>query len=73
MKIGNILSTFIWLFSKSFGWFVISRIIGGLSEGNVQLSVAIVSDVTTQETRSKGLVNINYLIHLLLLSLIIIY
>ncbi|CAG8559592.1 7406_t:CDS:2 [Acaulospora morrowiae] len=53
--IGNILSTFIWLFSKSFGWFVLSRVVGGLSEGNVQLSVAIVSDVTTKETRSKGL------------------
>ncbi|CAG8454946.1 3848_t:CDS:2 [Acaulospora colombiana] len=53
--IGNILSTFIWIFSKSFGWFVLSRVVGGLSEGNIQLSVAIVSDVTTQKTRSRGL------------------
>ncbi|CAG8608876.1 3274_t:CDS:2 [Paraglomus occultum] len=53
--IGNILSTCLWVFAKSFGWFVCSRIVGGLSEGNVQLSIAIVSDVTTQESRSKGL------------------
>ncbi|CAG8459726.1 433_t:CDS:2 [Dentiscutata heterogama] len=53
--IGNILSTLIWLFSKSFGLFVLSRIIAGLSEGNVQLSIAIISDVTSKESRSKGL------------------
>ncbi|CAG8439662.1 10900_t:CDS:2 [Ambispora gerdemannii] len=53
--IGNILSTILWLFAKSFGWFVLARIVGGLCEGNVQLSIAIVSDVTTRETRSKGL------------------
>ncbi|PKK75040.1 MFS general substrate transporter [Rhizophagus irregularis] len=53
--IGNIISTFLWLFARSFGWFVLARIVGGLSEGNVQLSIAIVSDVTTQKTRSRGL------------------
>ncbi|CAG8462557.1 5575_t:CDS:2 [Funneliformis caledonium] len=53
--IGNILSTLIWLFAKSFGWFVLARVVGGLSEGNVQLSIAIVSDVTTHKSRSKGL------------------
>ncbi|KAG0258941.1 hypothetical protein DFQ27_004371 [Actinomortierella ambigua] len=34
---------------------VLSRIIGGLSEGNVQLSIAVISDITTPATRSKGL------------------
>ncbi|KAG9297135.1 hypothetical protein G9A89_019416 [Geosiphon pyriformis] len=53
--IGNILSTFLWLFAKSFSWFVWARVVGGLSEGNVQMSIAIMSDVTTRETRSKGL------------------
>ncbi|CAG8605944.1 4804_t:CDS:2, partial [Scutellospora calospora] len=53
--IGNILSTIIWLFSKSFGFFVLSRIVAGLSEGNVQLSIAIISDVTSKKSRSKGL------------------
>ncbi|CAJ0651037.1 10113_t:CDS:2 [Entrophospora sp. SA101] len=52
----------IWLFAKSFGLFVLARVIGGLSEGNVQLSIAIVSDVTTHNSRSKGLVRIAFAI-----------
>lgn len=35
--------------------YLLSRIIGGLSEGNVQLSTAIISDVTTPSTRSRSL------------------
>ncbi|RUS18197.1 major facilitator superfamily domain-containing protein [Endogone sp. FLAS-F59071] len=53
--IGNILSTLTWCFANTFSLFLLSRVIGGLSEGNVQLSVAIISDVTTKETRSWGL------------------
>ncbi|KAF9996430.1 hypothetical protein BGZ79_009819 [Entomortierella chlamydospora] len=30
-------------------------VIGGLSEGNVQLSIAMISDITTPATRSRGL------------------
>ena len=44
-----------WLFSGSFELFVLSRVIGGLSEGNVQLSIAMISDITTPATRSRGL------------------
>lgn len=46
----------LWIFSKSFTVFVFSRIVGGLTEGNVQMSIAMISDVTTTETRSRGLV-----------------
>ncbi|GAA5804208.1 MFS, DHA1 sub-family [Helicostylum pulchrum] len=53
--IGNILSTVVWLFSCSFNLFLVSRVIAGLSEGNVQLSIAIISDVTTPEKRSRSL------------------
>lgn len=53
--VGNIASCLIWMFSKSFGIFVLSRVVGGLSEGNVQLSISIISDITTEATRSKGL------------------
>ncbi|KAI9204751.1 major facilitator superfamily domain-containing protein [Polychytrium aggregatum] len=53
--IGNGLSMLLWIFSKSFSVFVLSRIIGGLTEGNVQMSIAMISDVTTPETRSRGL------------------
>ncbi|KAI8822999.1 major facilitator superfamily domain-containing protein [Fimicolochytrium jonesii] len=53
--IGNGVSMLLWIFSKSFGVFVWSRIIGGLTEGNVQMSIAVISDITTAETRSRGL------------------
>ncbi|KAJ3286589.1 hypothetical protein HK104_008962 [Borealophlyctis nickersoniae] len=53
--IGNGVSMLLWIFSKSFTTFVLSRIVGGLTEGNVQMSIAIISDLTTVETRSKGL------------------
>ncbi|KAF9427288.1 hypothetical protein BGZ76_002396 [Entomortierella beljakovae] len=53
--LGNLVSCGVWLFSSSFELFVLSRIIGGLSEGNVQLSIAMISDITTPATRSKGL------------------
>nr|XP_031862912.1 uncharacterized protein CI109_001386 [Kwoniella shandongensis]KAA5529984.1 hypothetical protein CI109_001386 [Kwoniella shandongensis] len=52
---GNIISAMIWIQSTSFASFLLSRLVGGLSEGNVQLSTAIISDVTTASTRSKSL------------------
>ncbi|KAK2466289.1 hypothetical protein APHAL10511_001931 [Amanita phalloides] len=53
--IGNILSAIVWIKSTTFASYMLSRVIGGLSEGNVQLAIAILSDVTTPETRSKTL------------------
>ncbi|KAL7419582.1 hypothetical protein Q5752_005494 [Cryptotrichosporon argae] len=53
--VGNIASAVIWLYSTSFSTYLLSRTVGGLSEGNVQLSTAIISDVTTASTRSKSL------------------
>jgi predicted MFS family arabinose efflux permease len=37
---------------------MLAREIGGLSDGNVQLAIAIISDVTTPATRAKGLASI---------------
>ena len=53
--LGNILSALIWFFSKNFNHFLLSRVVAGLSEGNVQLSIAMISDLTTTANRSKGL------------------
>lgn len=55
--IGNMLSTGLWVFAKRFEGLVLSRILAGLSEGNVQMSIAMITDVTTKEKRSKGLVS----------------
>jgi hypothetical protein len=69
IKVGNILSAWFWIFSKQFGYFVLARVIGGLSEGNVQISVAMITDITTKETRSKGLVSFTALVKILRLLL----
>ncbi|KAF7726045.1 hypothetical protein EC973_009110 [Apophysomyces ossiformis] len=54
-RLGNIVSTTIWFFARSFTTFLVARIIAGFSEGNVQLSIAIISDVTQPERRSRNL------------------
>jgi len=46
----------LWAVSHNFTLFVIARIIGGLSKGNVSLSTAIVADILPQEKRGKGMV-----------------
>lgn len=58
MQLGVALSYAVWAVSHSFVLFVVARIIGGVSKGNVSLSTAIVTDVTTPEKRSKGMVRI---------------
>ncbi|KAF9476507.1 MFS general substrate transporter [Pholiota conissans] len=56
--IGNILSALIWIQSTSFASYMLSRVVGGLSEGNVQLAIAILSDVTSPATRSRALAHV---------------
>ncbi|KAL0568856.1 hypothetical protein V5O48_013122 [Marasmius crinis-equi] len=56
--IGNILSAVVWIQSTTFASYMLSRVIGGLSEGNVQLAIAILSDVTTPENRAKALAHV---------------
>jgi len=34
-----------------------ARIIGGISKGNVSLSFAVISDITTPSKRAKGMVS----------------
>jgi len=56
--IGNILSALVWIKSTTFASYMLSRAIGGLSEGNVQLAIAILSDITTPKNRAKALAHI---------------
>ncbi|KLO18093.1 MFS, DHA1 sub-family [Schizopora paradoxa] len=56
--VGNILSAIVWIQSTSFASYMLSRAIGGLSEGNVQLAIAIISDITTPESRGKALAHV---------------
>ncbi|XP_065516535.1 major facilitator superfamily domain-containing protein 10 isoform X3 [Lathamus discolor] len=53
--IGLITSYSLWAASRTFGVFLLSRIIGGISKGNVSLSTAIVADLHSPKARSKGM------------------
>ncbi|BGP27651.1 MFS transporter, tetracycline transporter [Rhodotorula toruloides] len=53
--VGNVVSALLWLLAGNFAIYAASRVVGGLSEGNVQLSIAAISDVTTPETRARSL------------------
>jgi predicted MFS family arabinose efflux permease len=48
---GNILSVALWVLAVDFRTFLASRIVGGLSEGNVQLATAIATDISSEEQR----------------------
>lgn len=48
---GNILSVLLWVVAVDFRTFLASRIVGGLSEGNVQLATAIATDISDPGSR----------------------
>lgn len=48
---GNILSVLLWVAAVDFRTFLASRVVGGLSEGNVQIATAIASDISDENSR----------------------
>lgn len=54
---GMAISYAVWAASRSFKAFLASRVIGGISKGNVSLSTAIVADLGSPPTRSQGMVS----------------
>jgi predicted MFS family arabinose efflux permease len=50
---GNILSVLLWVVAVDFRTFLASRIVGGLSEGNVQLATAIATDISDANSRGS--------------------
>ncbi|XP_053314189.1 major facilitator superfamily domain-containing protein 10 [Spea bombifrons] len=53
--VGLIASYALWAMSRSFGVFLLSRVVGGLSKGNVSLCTAIIADLPDIKSRSKGM------------------
>jgi MFS family permease len=53
--LGNLLSVVLWVSARDFRLFLASRIIGGLSEANVQMANAIVADITDAEHRGSSM------------------
>lgn len=55
---GIAISYVLWALSSNLLYFIIARFIGGISKGNVSLSMAIITDVSNMKTRGKGMVRI---------------
>lgn len=52
---GLFVSYVIWIFSGSFTLLILARFLGGLMSGNLSIASAIVSDITDEKNRSKGM------------------
>ncbi|TDZ35880.1 Major facilitator superfamily domain-containing protein 10 [Colletotrichum trifolii] len=50
---GNILSVLLWVVAIDFRTFLASRVVGGLSEGNVQLATAMATDISDEQSRGS--------------------
>lgn len=50
---GNIASVTLWCIAVDFKTFLLSRIVGGLSEGNIQLATAIATDISDESQRGS--------------------
>lgn len=53
--VGIAISYAVWALSYNFPLFVLARIIGGISKGNVSLSTTIVTDVSSTKNRGRGM------------------
>lgn len=57
MQCGVAASYAVWSVASSFAVFVLARLVGGLSKGNVSLSYSIMTDILDSSTRAKGMVS----------------
>lgn len=55
---GNIASVALWCAAVDFRTFLMSRIVGGLSEGNVQLATAIATDISDEQSRGSTMAKV---------------
>lgn len=54
-QVGIACSYGLWAVSSNFLIFVIARFVGGLSKGNISLSMAIITDVSDEKNRNRGM------------------
>lgn len=50
------ISYVLWALSSNFAIFIFARFLGGISKGNVSLSMAIITDISSMKTRGFGMV-----------------
>lgn len=54
-KTGIALSYLLWALSRNFAVFVLARFVGGLSKGNISLCMSVITDVSSEKTRGRGM------------------
>jgi MFS family permease len=52
---GTALGYALWIFAGDFWVLVLSRVLGGIAGGNLSVATAAIADVTSRESRSKGM------------------
>uniref|UniRef100_T1IIS5 Major facilitator superfamily (MFS) profile domain-containing protein n=1 Tax=Strigamia maritima TaxID=126957 RepID=T1IIS5_STRMM len=53
--VGEMCCYILWANATNFSIFVMSRIVGGISRGNVSICTAVIADISTKKTRGKGM------------------
>lgn len=54
-QVGIACSYVLWALSSNFFLFVLARFVGGISKGNISLSMAIITDVSDVRNRGKAM------------------
>ncbi|KAL5286630.1 MFSD10 family protein [Megaselia abdita] len=53
--LGILSSYYLWSISTNFTVFIIARIVGGVSKGNISLYMAVITDLTNVKSRGRGM------------------
>lgn len=55
-QLGLTTSYYLWSVSATFGMFVLARMVGGISKGNLSVSMAAMTDISSTDKRASGMV-----------------
>ena len=53
--LGNVISYFMWIFSHTYEFFLISRLISGVTGGNISVAQSYLADITPKKDRAKAM------------------
>lgn len=57
-QVGVAASYGMWAVASNFAVFVLARIIGGATKGNVSLAYSVMTDISDEKSRAKGMVSL---------------
>ena len=53
--LGNVISYLMWMISQTYEFFLISRLISGMTGGNISIAQSYLADVTDKANRAKAM------------------